>query len=146
MTKLFITADQVKQLCTSISGTTDNGLISPNIYRAQTIDVLRILGAGLYNKIYADLSTETPLTGDYLFIYNTYLIDLQAYFSAYYFELFNSARSSNQGNKSDDSNSLSEEYKALGVSVETNFREYMETSTITEWTRCSTETNLNGFY
>lgn len=150
MTKLFITADQVKQT-TSISGTTDSGLISQKIYYAQITDILRILGQELYDKIYNDLSIATPLTGEYLYIYEKYLIDLHVFFTAHYFTLFNEVKQSNIGNTTPAQNygntiDLAEQYKALGVSVETNFRKYMETSTIAEWDRCSTETNLNGFY
>lgn len=156
-TKLFITADQVKQT-TSISGGTDNGLIQQKIYYAQITDMLRILGQPLYDKIYDDLVSETPLTGVYETIFNKYIIDMHVFFSAYYFTLFNDVKQSNIGNvtlapsngqRADNTIELSEQYKALGGSVELNFRNYMCNVSIPEWggaNPATEETNIIGFY
>ena len=157
ITKLFITAEQVKAT-TSISSGTDNDPIEQKIYYAQKTDVLRVLGQPLYEKIYADLSTNTPLTGEYLNIFNKYIIDMHVFFTAHYFVLFNEVKVGNTGNTVPTSGSwqpssktvaLSEQYKSLAISVEDNFRKYMEKSTLTEWGYCqkSTETtNFNDFY
>lgn len=157
ITKLFITAEQVKAT-TSISSGTDNDPIEQKIYYAQKTDVLRVLGQPLYDKIYTDLSTNTPLTGEYLKIFDEYLIDMHVFFTAHYFVLFNEVKVGNTGNTvptsgnwqpSSKTVALSEQYKSLAISVEDNFRKYMEKSTLTEWGYCqkSTETtNFNDFY
>lgn len=153
MTTLFITAENVKET-TSISGTTDNDSILQKIYYAQITDIVRVLGQDLYDKIYTDFPT---LTGDYLIIYNKYLIDMHVFFTAHYFTLFNEVKSSNTGNNILAGNwqptqktvQLSEQYKALAVSVENNFRTFMENSTIPEWgydKKGEEATNFNDFY
>lgn len=153
MTTLFITAENVKET-TSISGTTDNDSILQKIYYAQITDIVRILGQNLYDKIYSDFPT---LTGDYLIIYNKYIIDMHVFFTAHYFTLFNEVKSSNTGNNiltgnwqpSTKTVMLSEQYKGLAVSVENNFRTFMEKSTVPEWGNCQRDedvTNFNDFY
>lgn len=157
MTKLFITADQVKQT-TSISGSTDNSLLSQKIYYAQITDIVRILGQSLYDKIYSDLENDIPLTGDYLILFEKYVIDLHVFFTAFYFTIFNETKQSNVGNvvqsgtnfvRADNSLELAEQYKSLAVSVETNFRKFMENSTVPEWVSNEFKddvTNFNQFY
>lgn len=157
ITKLFITAEQVKA-ATSISSGTDNDSLNQKIYYAQITDIVRVLGQDLYDKIYDDLAASIPLTGEYLKIFDKYIIDMHVFFTAHYFILFNEVKSGNTGNVVPTSGSwqpssktvaLSEEYKALAISVENNFRTYMENSTLSEWGNCqkSTETtNFNDFY
>lgn len=157
MTKLFIKAEQVKAT-TSISSGTDNDPIEQKIYYAQITDIVRILGQDLYDKIYTDISTNTPLIGEYLNIFNKYIIDMHVFFTAHYFVLFNEVKVGNQGNTVPTSGSwqpsaktvmLSEQYKSLAISVENNFRTYMEKSTLPEWncTKKSEEaTNFNDWY
>lgn len=153
MTTLFITAENVKET-TSISGTTDNDTIQQKIYYAQITDMVRVLGQSLYDKIYADFPN---LTGDYLIIYNKYLIDMHVFYTAHYFTLFNEVKISNTGNNVLAGNwqptqktvQLSEQYKSLAVSVENNFRNFMENSTIPEWgyeKKSEDATNFNEFY
>lgn len=156
-TKLFITAEQVKNT-TAISSGTDSDSIEQKIYYAQITDILRILGQSLYNKIYNDLDTNTPLAGEYKTIFDKYIIDMHVFFTAHYFTLFNEVKSSNVGNTILTSDrwqpttktvQLSEQYKSLGVSVESNFREYMEKSILPEWNFCKKDeetTNFNDFY
>lgn len=153
MTKLFITAENVKET-TSISSATDNDSISQKIYYAQISDMVRVLGQDLYDYY---LNTSV-YTGEYLIIYNKYLIDMHVFYSAHYFTLFNEVKSSNVGNTilsvangrpTDKTVQLAEQYKALAISVENNFRKYMETSTILEWTseqQGEETTNFNDFY
>ena len=153
MTNLFITPENVKET-TSISGTTDNDSIQQKIYYAQITDIVRVLGQPLYDKIYADF---TNLTGDYETIYNKYLIDMHVFYTAHYFTLFNEVKSSNTGNNiltgnwqpSQKTVQLSEQYKSLAVSIENNFRTFMENSTIPEWgndKKSEEVTNFNDFY
>jgi hypothetical protein len=153
MTKLFITAENVKET-TSISGTTDNDSISQKIYYAQISDMVRVLGQDLYDYY---LNTET-YAGDYLVIFDKYLIDMHVFYAAHYFTLFNEVKSSNVGNTimsltngqpTQKTIQLAEQYKSLAISVENNFRKYMETSTIQEWTseqQGEETTNFNDFY
>lgn len=152
MTKLFITAENVKET-TSISSATDNDSISQKIYYAQITDMVRVLGQSLYDYF---LNTTT-YTGDYLIIYNKYLIDMHVFYTAHYFTLFNEVKVSNTGNNilagswqpTQKTVQLSEEYKALAISVENNFRTFMENSTIPEWTnekKGEEATNFNDFY
>lgn len=153
MTKLFITAENVKET-TSISSATDNDSISQKIYYAQISDMVRVLGQDLYDYF---LNTAT-YTGDYLAIYEKYLIDMHVFYTAHYFTLFNEVKSSNvgntilsvaNGNPTTKTVQLAEQYKALAISVENNFRKYMETSTIPEWTseqQGEETTNFNDFY
>lgn len=156
-TKLFITSEQVKER-TSISGTTDNDSIDQKIYYAQITDIVRILGQDLYGKIYDDLDNDTPLTGEYLKIFDKYIVDMHVFFTSHYFTLFNEVKVSNTGNNiltsgnwqpSQKTVALSEEYKSLAISIETNFRTYMENATIPEWGVCKKSeegTNFNDFY
>ena len=140
-TKLFITAEQVKNT-TAISGGTDSDSIEQKIYYAQITDILRVLGQSLYDKIYNYLDTNTPLAGEYKTIFEKYIIDMHVFFTAYHFVSFNEVKSSNVGNTILTSDrwqpttktvELSEKYKSLAISVESNFRTYMENSTLTEW-------------
>ena len=156
-TKLFITAEQVKAT-TSISSGTDNDSIKQKIYYAQITDLVMVLGQSLYDKIYDDLAASVPLTGEYLKIFDKYIIDMHVFFTAHYFTLFNEVKSSNVGNTiltserwqpSQKTAQLSEQYQSLAISVENNFRKYMETSTIPEWgnnKKSEEPTNFNDFY
>lgn len=156
-TKLFITAENVKET-TSISGGTDNDSILQKIYYAQITDIVRVLGQDLYDKIYTDISNNTPLTSEYLVVFNKYIIDMHVFFTAHYFTLFNEVKSSNTGNNISTSDrwqptektiSLAEQYKSLAISVENNFRKYMDKSNIIEWGGCKKgedTTNFNDFY
>ena len=117
-----------------------------------------MLGQQLYDKIYTDLEAETPLTGEYLKIFNKYIIDMHVFFTAHYFILFNEVKASNVGNTilslergtpTNKTVDLSEQYRSLAISVEEKFRKYMEDSTITEWNyekKAEETTNFNDFY
>jgi len=157
MIQLFITPENVKEL-TTISGDTDNDLLLPRIEDAQTIDIERVLGADLYEKIYNDLDNNVALTGEYLKIFDKYILKMCVYFTAQYFIMLNETKVSNTGNTilslergqpSGKTVELSEEYRSMAVSVESNFRKYMEKSTIPEWNYCKKDegtTNFNDFY
>ncbi len=157
MIQLFITPENVKEL-TTISGDTDNDLLLPRIEDAQTIDIERVLGVDLYEKIYNDLDNNVALTGEYLKIFDKYILKMCVYFTAQYFIMLNETKVSNVGNTilslergqpSGKTVELSEEYRSMAVSVESNFRKYMEKSTIPEWNYCKKgeeSTNFNDFY
>ena len=83
---------------------------------------------------------------------------MHVFFTAYHFVSFNEVKSSNVGNTILTSDrwqpttktvELSEKYKSLAISVESNFRTYMENSTLTEWNYYKKDeetTNFNDFY
>ena len=154
MTKLFITSENVKAT-TSISSATDNDLIDQKIYYAQISDITRILGQKLVDKITLDILN---LTGVYKTIYDKYIIDMHVFYAAYYFTLFNEVKQSNVGNTilsvangqpTQKTVQLAEQYKNLAVTIEDNFRKFMESVSIPEWDcekKHEETTNVNDFY
>jgi uncharacterized protein YejL (UPF0352 family) len=56
MAKKIITADQILQL-TGVSGDIDENILNPNIKKAQDLQLNRIFGDALYNKIVTDYPT-----------------------------------------------------------------------------------------
>jgi hypothetical protein len=154
MTKLLITAEQFKAT-TSISSATDNELISQKIYYAQISDVTRVLGQSLVDKITTDFAN---LQGVYKTIYEKYIIDMHVFYTAYYFTLFNEVKQSNVGNTilsvangqpTQKTYQLAEQYKNLAVTIEDNFRKFMENTNIPEWDyekKDEETTNFNDFY
>jgi hypothetical protein len=138
--KLFLQPNDIPAL-TGFNGNIDSDSIKPAINTAQTTQVKRILGTKLYNKIYNDLET---LSGDYLTIYNDYVIYMTAFFSASIYLSLSTDKVSNGGvyklsaenatNSSDTKvNQLSKNYEAIAISYESNFREFMTTINITEY-------------
>jgi len=154
MTKLFITAEQFKAT-TSISSATDNELILQKIYYAQISDVTRVLGQSLVDKITTDFA---DLQGIYKIIYDKYIIDMHVFYTAYYFTLFNEVKQSNVGNTilsvangqpTQKTYQLAEQYKNLAVTIEDNFRKFMENTSIPEWScekKDEETTNFKDFY
>lgn len=141
--KLFLTANDIPKH-TSLSGNIDIDSLNPFIYISQKTQIKRILGNDLYDKILTDLENETPLTGDYLTLFNDYVIDMLVYFSTANYLSFGSYKITNNGiNKPlidggtstdfKEVNTLIERYKQLATDVELNFYEYMKTITIPEW-------------
>jgi hypothetical protein len=138
--KLFLQPNDIPAL-TGFNGNIDSDSIKPAINTAQTTQVKRILGTNLYNKIYNDLDT---LSGDYLTIYNEYVIYMTAFFSASIYLSLSTDKVSNGGvyklsaenatNSSDTKvNQLSKNYEAIAISYESNFKEFMTTITIPEY-------------
>ena len=154
MIKLFITPEHVKAT-TSISSATDNDLISQKIYYAQITDIKRVLGLKLYDKITLNYLN---LTGIYKTIFDSYIIDMHVFYTAYYFVLFNEVKISNAGNTilslergqpAENTMELANQYKNLGINIEDNFREFMETADVLEWNceqKGNETTNFNDFY
>ena len=138
--KLFLAPNDIAAL-TGFNGNIDNDSIKPAINTAQTTQVKRILGTKLYNKIYTDLNI---LTGNYLIIYNDYVVYMTAFFTASIYLSLSVDKVSNAGvfklsaenatNSSDTKvNQLSKNYEAIAISYETNFKEFMGTITIPEY-------------
>lgn len=138
--KLFLEPNDITAL-TGFNGNIDSDSMKPAINTAQTTQVKRILGTKLYEKIYADLST---LTGDYLTIYNDYIVYMTAFFAAGIYLSLSTDKVSNGGvyklsaenatNSSDTKvNQLSKNYEAIAMSYESNFKEFMKTVSIPEY-------------
>jgi hypothetical protein len=154
--KLFLQPNDIAAL-TGFSGNIDIDSIKPTINTAQTTQVKRVLGTKLYDKIYTDLDT---LTGNYLTIYNDYVVYMTAFFTASIYLSLSVDKVANGGvfklsaenatNTSDVKvNQLSKNYEAIAISYENNFREFMTTITIDEWgtdEKANENTNFINWY
>jgi len=150
--KLFLQPNDIAAL-TGFSGNIDNDSIKPIINTAQTTQVKRVLGTRLYDKIYTDLE---DLEGDYLTIYNDYVVYMTAFFTASIYLSLSVDKVSNGGvfklsaenatNSSDVKvNQLSKNYEAIAISYESNFKEFMETISISEYGTEEAQTETTNF-
>lgn len=158
MIQLFIKETDIAEL-TGFSGNIDSDSIKPAINVAQTTHLKRILGQSLYDKISTEIENNT-LSGDYLTIYNDYIIYMTAFFSASIYLSLNTSKTTNAGtyklnpeNATSSSNNevviLGNNYKAIASSYEDNFREFMKTISIPEWTsteNTKSSTNILNWY
>lgn len=158
MIQLFIKETDIAEL-TGFSGNIDSDSIKPSINVAQTTHLKRILGIDLYNKISNDIENN-DLSGDYLTIYNDYIVYMTAFFSASIYLSLNTSKTTNVGtyklnpdNATSSSNNevviLGNNYKAIASSYEDNFREFMKTISIPEWTsteNTKSSTNILNWY
>lgn len=153
MIKLWLKENDIPAL-TSFDGNIDSDKLKPFIYIAQTTDMKRVLGLDLYNKIDAEYIAET-LAGDYLTIFDNYIIDMLTYFSCSHYIAMNSSKVSNNGMiKPEQSTDLKEidrlsaRYNSLANNVMVNFQEYMKTISIPEYKNCEdkAKTNIIGWY
>ena len=103
------------------------------------------------------MDSNTPLTGEYKKIFDKYIVDMHSFFTACDFVLFNEVKPSNTGNTmltpefgrpTEKTNEEAEKYRSKAISIENNFRTYMENSTLPEWSfsNRTEETNFNSFY
>ena len=158
MIQLFIKETDIAEL-TGFSGNIDSDSIKPAINVAQTTHLKRILGQSLYDKISTEIENNT-LSGDYLTIYNDYIVYMTAFFSASIYLSLNTSKTTNAGtyklnpdNATSSSNNevviLGNNYKAIATSYEDNFREFMKTISIPEWTsteNTKSSTNIFNWY
>ena len=158
MIQLFIKETDIAEL-TGFSGNIDSDSIKPAINVAQTTHLKRILGQSLYDKISTEIENNT-LSGDYLTIYNDYIVYMTAFFSASIYLSLNTSKTTNAGtyklnpdNATSSSNNevviLGNNYKAIATSYEDNFREFMKTISIPEWTsteNTKSSTNILNWY
>lgn len=118
---------------TSISGNMDLDAIKPFVKMAQDLNLKTILGESLYNKIESDFVNES-LSGDYLEIYDEYLVDMLVYYSAYHLISLHNYKISNNGilKASPDAHEtldnseiekIASKYLQLGASVELRFNQ-----------------------
>jgi hypothetical protein len=127
----FIDIEQISAY-SSFDGNIDNDSISPNIDQAQNNEIERVLGTVLYDKINGDLNNETPLTGDYLAIFNKYIVRLHVYYTCYYYLSFTVPKVSQNGayyvtpDKTqsltlDEIDKMAAKYEKLAVGLELKF-------------------------
>lgn len=121
---------------TTLNGNIDADSINPLIFVAQTTYLKSFLGLNLYNKIYTDFENNA-LTGNYLTIYNEYIIDLLGYKVAELYVEFGGYKVSENGIHKIDSenrvlvdsselNNLSLRFAKLVTNIETNFKEFVD--------------------
>lgn len=146
-TTLLLRSDDIAKL-SSISGTTDIDKLTPWIYSQQINQIRRILTVPLYDKILLDFENDT-LAGDYLIIYENFVVDMLVYFSAATFislapyQITNGGVYKNvpeNGETIDVSelNTIVSRYTALGNAVELIFNDFMKDANIPEYTKnCS---------
>jgi hypothetical protein len=159
MIQLFIKETDIAEL-TGFSGNIDADSLIPAINVAQTTHLRRILGVELYNKISSDIENDT-LSGDYLTMYNDYIVYMTAFFSASIYLSLNTSKTTNAGtykinpdnstsSTNSEVNTLGKNYEAIAIVYETNFKEFMKTITIPEYGNIeqakTTTTNLFNWY
>lgn len=94
-TTLLLRPNDLNKL-TNISGNVDIDKLTPFIYIAQSTKLKRILTLPLYDKILEDFEND-DLSGDYLLIYEEFIVDILVYFSAYFYWSFGSYQLDNSG-------------------------------------------------
>ena len=80
-TTLFISENKLKNF-TDLNNSVDPDLLKNAVREAQDINIQRMLGYNLYQKMITDVNNNT-LTGYYLTLMNEYLQDTLLYWSYY---------------------------------------------------------------
>lgn len=156
MIQLFLQPNDIPAL-TGFSGNIDIDSIKPSINVAQQVYLKRILGTDLYNYISSNIDT---LSGDYLTIYNDYVVYMTAFFAAATYLALNTSKVSNAGTfklgvdgatatPNSENNTLGKNYESIAIGYETNFYEFMKTISIPEYGQTETNkttTNLIQWY
>ncbi len=156
MIQLFLQPNDIPAL-TGFSGNIDIDTIKPAINVAQMTYLKRILGSDLYNYISANIDT---LSGDYLTIYNDYVVYMTAFFSASIYLSLSTNKTSNAGtyklnvdggtsSSASEVNTLGKNFESIAISYETSFYEYMKTISIPEYGQTEVNkvtTNLLKWY
>lgn len=120
---------------TNISGNLDLDRITPYIRLAQRVELKRILGIDLYNKIVEDY-TNNNLSGLYEVIYNEFVKDILINYSSYFIIIFNAIRVDNKGNFTyepenassvdiEDTEKIASRYQKIGASIELEFIKWL---------------------
>lgn len=143
---------------TSFSGNIDADALKQYIYLAQKNDIKRILGKELYDKILADYKADS-LAGDYLEIYEDYVVEMLVFFSCSKFMTFGGYKTTNNGIHKvnidgalvpdpKEVQALSSGYRDLASSSENAFYEYMKTKNITEYpnTTATDDNSVLGWF
>ena len=83
MTDVFIISEENLRQFTDINNNVDSKLLKNAVREAQDIEIQRILGTKLYNKILADIKAGT-LSGNYQTLVLDWVQNALLYFSYYY--------------------------------------------------------------
>lgn len=153
-TTLLLRTDDITRM-SSISGNVDIDKLTPFIYTAQKNEIRRILTRPLYEKIVADYEADT-LTGAYKTIYEEYVVDMLVYFACADFIKMGAYSITNGGvfkNNPDNADSvdlneiknISSSYKALGNAVELEFKSFMGTVNVSEYSNTSCASGGSSF-
>ena len=92
---LFIQPKDIKEF-TASNGNIDVDKLLPYIYQSQTIEVQRLLGTKLYDKLISDITGGT-LTGNYQTLVNTYIKPILIHYAMMYALPYLSVTISNGG-------------------------------------------------
>lgn len=150
-TTLLLRTDDLSKL-TKLSGNIDLDNLTPYIYAAQKNDIRRILGLNLYNKILNDFEQD-ELAGNYLLIYDEFIVDMLVYYSAANYMQFGSYTIANGGVfrmvpdnaepvDASEVEKLIIRFQQLGASVELIFKDWIKDNPVPEYT---TNCNSNSF-
>lgn len=141
-TTLLLHDNDIPKL-TAISGNLDIDKLKPYIYMAQKIDVKRVLGINLYNKIVEDFENDA-LTGLYETIYNEFVVDLLVYYSAAQYVAFGGFQIDNGGIfrhqpsstallPEDSIDKLITRFNNKGASIELVFNDWIKSNPVAEY-------------
>lgn len=92
---LFIQAKDIKEF-TASNGNVDVDKLLPHLYKSQTIEVQRLLGTKLYDKLISDITAGT-LTGNYQTLVETYIKPILIHYAMMYALPYLSVTISNGG-------------------------------------------------
>lgn len=127
---------------TSLMGNIDVDKIAPMMFMAQNIELRRILGNKLVDRLSAELQNNT-LTGRYKEVYHLFVVDLMAYYSAKYivqflpYNITNGGISRHVGENEDYIENetimkLVDSYATLGANVELEYSKWIRDNKIKE--------------
>ena len=152
MDKTLLLREQDLVKLNNISANVDIDKLTPFIYMAQNNKIVRMLKNQLYNKILTDFEGD-ELSGDYLTLYNDYVVDALIYYTTYFYWTVGLYQVDNQGayKKSVENSEFLDPSELLrvgkffeqqGQSVELNFETWIKDKNIPEYNNgCSNNDN-----
>ena len=152
MDKTLLLREQDLVKLNNISASVDIDKLTPFIYMAQNNKITRMLKNQLYNKILTDFEDDV-LSGDYLTLYNDYVVDALIYYTTYFYWTVGLYQVDNQGayKKSVENSEFLDPSELLrvgkffeqqGQSVELNFETWIKDKNIPEYNNgCSNNDN-----
>lgn len=152
MDKTLLLREQDLVKLNNISANVDIDKLTPFIYMAQNNKITRMLKNQLYNKILTDFEDD-ELSGDYLTLYNDYVVDALIYYTTYFYWTVGLYQVDNQGayKKSVENSEFLDPSELLrvgkffeqqGQSVELNFETWIKDKNIPEYNNgCSNNDN-----
>lgn len=143
---LFIQKKDIIEF-TSANGNVDVDKLLPHIYRAQTIELQRLLGTKLYDKIVSDITGGT-LTGEYLTLVDTYIKPILIHYAMMYALPYLSVTISNGGvyrNNPENATALSSDEINTLVEKERDAAQYFSQRMI-DFLNFNATTNFPEYY